>query len=123
MEPTLLAQLDQFVKKQGFLNRSQAIRYIIKEKMFNSLTEKGVIIASVQLPKESLGERFETIVKRCERWGIVHTFTTIFLDYETVCVQFSIEIQTEMIHKMQQDPLLQPITILTKGGELYEANK
>lgn len=87
----------------------------MKETLFNSLTEKSVINASIQLAKESLGRRFSEIINRCEKWGEVHTFTVVFVDRHTVCLLFSIEITKESIQEMQQDPMLQPLTIYMKG--------
>lgn len=115
MEPALLAQLDDYVIRQGYLNRSQAIRYLVKEALYDSLTEKSVINASIQLTKEALGRRFSKIINRCEKWGEVHTFTMLFVDRHTVCLLFSIEIAKESIQDMQQDPMLQPLTIYMKG--------
>ena len=123
MDPALLAQLDNYVIKQGYLNRSQAIRYLVKEALFNSLTEKVVINASIQLVKESINRRFSEIINRCEKWGKVHTFTMLSVDRHTICLVFSIEIAIESIQDMQQDPMLQPLTIYMKGDLYHEANE
>ena len=122
MEPSLLAQLDHFVIKKGFQNRSHAIRSIVRETLLRNLTDKNVIYASISLSKNALETRFGQIIQRCEQWGNIKAFTTVFIDIQTVSIQFTLEITTEHIVGLQQDPLLQPVTIYLKRSETNEIN-
>ena len=122
MEPALLAQLDEFVLQKGFQNRSHAIRSIVRETLMNQLDEKDVVYASIQLSKEALQSRFGQIIQRCQHWGSIKAFTTVFIDYQTISMQFILEMATEHIGVMQNDPLLHPITIHSKGSEKREIN-
>ena len=123
MEPTLLRQLDDFVLQKGFQNRSHAIRSIVRETLINHLDEKDVVYASIQLSKEALESRFSQIIQRCEYWGSIKAFTTVFTDYQTISMHFILEMATERIGIMQNDPLLYPITIHSKGSEKREINE
>ncbi|WP_336045951.1 hypothetical protein [Solibacillus ferritrahens] len=123
MEPTLLKQLDDFVLQKGFQNRSHAIRSIVRETLINQLDEKDVVYASIQLSKEALESRFSEIIKRCEYWGSIKAFTTVFTDYQTISMHFILEMETERIGVMENDPLLYPITIHSKGSDKCEINE
>ena len=122
MEPSLLAQLDNFVIKKGFQNRSHAIRSIVRETLLRHLTDKNVVYVSISLSKDTLETRFGQIIQRCEQWGSIKAFTTVFIDIQTVSIQFTLEIATEHIEALQQDPLLQPVTIYLKRSEINETN-
>ncbi len=122
MEPSLLAQLDHFVIKKGFPNRSHAIRSIVRETLLRNLTDKNVVYASISLSKDALETRFGQIIQRCEQWGNIKSFTTVFIDIQTVSIQFTLEITTDHIAGLQQDPLLQPVTIYLKRSETNEIN-
>lgn len=122
MEPALLAQLDEFVLKKGYQNRSHAIRSIIRETLVNQLHEKDVVYASIQLSIETLKSRFDQIIQRFEHWGSIKAFTTVFIDYQTISLQFILEMATEHISIMQNDPVLHPITIHSRRREIHEIN-
>ena len=123
MEPTLLRQLDDFVLQKGFQNRSHAIRSIVRETLINHLDEKDVVYASIQLSKEALESRFSQIIQRCEHWGSIKAFTTVFTDYQTISMHFILEMATERIGGLQNDPCLHPIIIHSKGREKREINE
>ena len=87
-----------------------------------SINEKDVVYASIQLSKEALDSRFAQIIQRCEHWGSIKAFTTVFTDYQTISMHFILEMATERIGGLQNDPFLHPIIIHSKGREKREIN-
>lgn len=122
MEEALLAQLDTFVISKGFQNRSQAIRSIVRQSLLQNVTQKEILTASIEMPKNALASRFGQVLNRCERWGIVKSFTTVFLDMQTVSIYFTIELASKDVEALKNDPILKPISIHMKGSDPDEIN-
>jgi metal-responsive CopG/Arc/MetJ family transcriptional regulator len=122
MEPALLSQLDALVVTKGFQNRSQAIRSIVRQSLLQNLVQKEVIFASIDMSKDELATRFSQVLHRCEEWGTIQSFTTVFVDYQTVSIHFTMELPTSNVAMMQQDALLRPMIIHKKRSDIDETN-
>lgn len=122
MERELLAQLDRFVLMKGYQNRSHALRVIVKEALLTNVEEKEILCAAIKIPKNEIDTRLGTIINRCEHWGIIRSMTTIFSNQQTVTIYYTMELPRENISHLQVDPILQPLTIYSKGSVDFETD-